>query len=110
MEWLQALLPYMDSMSIILVLGIVAIWGLFNRKDAQLLGRLEAEIKQLRKELDQEKVKIDHCTHERAVQEIKDALQSKEIEDLKKRCQELEHENQNLKSMFDRFGLKEAVH
>lgn len=106
MEWFQLLAPYLDSMSSILILGIIALWGMFTRKDVALLARLESEINELRKDLEAANAKIENCAHERATEELKRARLEMEIDGLKRRCAELEHENKTLRTMYNKFELE----
>lgn len=106
MEWFQLLAPYLDSVSSILILGIIALWGMFTRKDVALLGRMEAEINSLKQGLKEAQEQIKHCAHERATEELKRARLEMEIDGLKRRCAELEHENKTLRTMYNKFELE----
>ena len=106
MEWFQLLAPYLDSVSSMLILGIIALWGMFTRKDIALLGCLESEINMLKERLTATEAEIKNCEHERLEQEVKRAKLELEIEGLKRRCAELEQENKTLRNMYNKFELE----
>lgn len=98
MEILKLLLPYLDSISFILVLGISAVWALYKGKDKQLLGRMEAQITNMQKELDEIRDDMEKCIAERARQQVKVEYLERDNRQLREENKRLWDELANLKS------------